>query len=144
MQVESIVPGQYMLEDFKDNLITLHKRRLEIFAEAKNIIDAKINYYCGNINIGYLIAMKHIAEKILKNKADEVELRMFRFRRSVMGGQKNNREVANEMIDYVNERLKNVSMVYSYYDKLIEDVNSAQTLLVLDQEMNIFRNTIAI
>ena len=64
MGIETIVPGQYELEEFKKNLVIAHEKRKEVISKAKILVSSKIDNLCNGVDLGYTVALRIICEKV--------------------------------------------------------------------------------
>ena len=123
MGIETIVPGQYELEEFKKNLVIAHEKRKEVISKAKILVASKIDNLCNGVDLGYTVAMKNIAEKIIIEKASTAEVNIFTERENILSKD----DTTNDFLIKSNELLKEVNRVYSYFERFVKDVTTTTT-----------------
>ena len=123
MGIETIVPGQYELEEFKKNLVIAHEKRKEVISKAKILVASKIDNLCNGVDLGYTVVMRSIAEKIIIEKASIAEANMFAERDNILSKD----DTTNDFLIKSNELLKEVNRVYSYFERFVEDVTTTTT-----------------
>ena len=99
-----------------------------------------------NKDLGFISAIKYIAERVLKKKASISELEILNIRSNVLNNGKDNgkdnMEIADEVIVYCDKILKDVNTVYSHYDRFLEDIYSSTSVEDIGEKFTNFKNTI--
>ena len=121
--IETIVPGQYELEEFKKDLFSAHEKQKEVISKAKVLVASKIDNLCNGVDLGYTMAMRSIAENIMTSNATIAEANIFAERDNILSKD----DTTNDFLIKSNELLKEVNRVYSYFEKFVEDVTTTTT-----------------
>ena len=148
MQTEEIVPGQFKFEIIKQILVNSHEKRVNVSKQAKIVIKDKVCEISNGKDLGFITAIKWIAERVLKKKASINELEILNIRTNVLNNGKDNgrdnMEIATQVIVYCDKILKDVNTVYSHYDRFLEDIYDSDSFSVDDIERKFinFKNSI--
>ena len=146
MQTYETVPGQFKLDSLNKILIDAHEKRVNVTKQAATLIKDKVNVISDNKDLGFISAIKYIAERVLKKKASISELEILNIRSNVLNNGKDNgrdnMEIADEVIVYCDKILKDVNTVYSHYDRFLEDIYSSTSVEDIGEKFTNFKNTI--
>ena len=148
MQTEEIVPGQLEFEIIKQILVNSHEKRVNVSKQAKIVIKEKVCEISNGKDLGFITAIKWIAERVLKKKASINDLEILNIRTNVLNNGKDNgrdnMEIADSVITYCDKILKEVNTVYSHYDRFLEDIYDSDSFSIdyIEDKFINFKNSI--
>ena len=140
MQLTTIVPGQYTLEEFKKDLIVIYEERKVIIAEGLALLRNKIAEITENVSIGYFTEMIRIGAKVAKGKASDKEKLLFQIQSNVLELGLDEKEVASKFNSEASLKLQKVNSVYTHHKKFLKDVEEATSIEDLKQYIHTLRN----